>query len=324
MRHGAGRLEAAQRAAGVPAALELIDDAGRALLLLAYRHRMPDSEIAARVGADQDLVAGLREKQLERLVTVTGASSRDAVIAWLEFVPEAGAAAALPGTALVPVERAEPRGDVWREATLMLALLAALLVLYAAAEVDPSSRPATVPAHRPPAATRVAVAPDHGARQPEIGSDRASRYAGRKTHARPSAVAAAPPAVRAPSSASVPVQVAAAPPPSAGAPEDAPRGTRGIGGVTTTAPAPAPPPASQPQAPAPPTPSPPVPVEDGDQVVARGGPEPAAPHPSPAHPGGPPGLRGGGPPGLRGGGPPGLRGGGPPGLRGGGPPGHRR
>src|SRR3954453_2956528 len=115
MGHGAARLEAAQRAAGVPVALDLLDEAGRALLLLAYRHRMADSEIAARVGVAPGLVATLREEQLEGLVMVTGASSREAVIAWLEFVPEVGLVPAVTGAALAPLAR-DGSGDVWREA----------------------------------------------------------------------------------------------------------------------------------------------------------------------------------------------------------------
>jgi hypothetical protein len=314
MRHGAARLEEAQRAAGVPAALELLDEAGRALLLLAYRHGMPDSEIAVRVGADVGMVATLREGWLERLVTVTGASSREAVIAWLAFVPEASLVPADgPGTALAPVSR-ESSGDVWREAKLLSAVVAAVLVLYAAAEFDPGSRPAAVPADRPPAATAVAVAPGHPARRagPRTGSGRASRHAGRRPSARPPA-SGAPAVVRAPSSPSAPVRIAAAPAPRA----VAPRGRRGVAGVTTTRPAPHP----QPQ---PPSPGP-APVRDGNDggsVVARPT-EPAEPRPA-RHSGGAPGRHGGGPPGLRGGGPPGLRGGGPPGLRGGGPPGHNR
>src|SRR3954447_371218 len=96
--HGNGRLEAAQSAAGVPAALERLDDAGRALLLLSYRHGMADSEIAAPGGAAPGLLATLREEHLERLATATGASSREDVIAWLEFVPEEAG----PAQALVP------------------------------------------------------------------------------------------------------------------------------------------------------------------------------------------------------------------------------
>src|SRR3954451_1857490 len=112
--HGNGRLEAAQRAAGVPAALERLDDAGRALLLLSYRHGMADSEIAARVGAAPGLLAALREEQLDRLVMATGASSRADVVAWLEYVPESVdlLPAVVPAVAAVG---AEPQGDVWRE-----------------------------------------------------------------------------------------------------------------------------------------------------------------------------------------------------------------
>src|SRR4051794_16585597 len=160
--HGDGRLEAAQRAAGVPAALERLDDAGRALLLLSYRHGMGDSEIAARVGAEPGMVARLREEQVERLVTATGASSRDHVIAWLEYVPEDVdlLPALVPATA-VATDAPELRGDVWREMKWMLAVLAAFLVLYAAAEFDPGSPPALAPAKRGGEATRVAVVPAH-------------------------------------------------------------------------------------------------------------------------------------------------------------------
>src|SRR4051812_33548477 len=155
---GEERLEAAQRAAGVPAALERLDDAGRALLLLSYRHGMPDSEIAARVGAAPGLVATLREDQLERLVTATGASSREDVIAWLEFVPEDAAPSLVPAAA-VASGGPGPHGDVWREVKWMVAVLAAFLILYAAAELDPSGPPAVAPAGRGGEATPVAVAP---------------------------------------------------------------------------------------------------------------------------------------------------------------------
>src|SRR3954471_9269289 len=145
--HGDGRLEAAQRAAAVPAALERLDDAGRALLLLSYRHGMGDGEIAARVGVGAALVATLREEQLSRLVTATGAASRADVIAWLEFVPEevGPARAAAPAAAVASLG---PQGDVWREVKWMVAVLAAFLVLYAAAEFDPGGAPAPVPAER--------------------------------------------------------------------------------------------------------------------------------------------------------------------------------
>src|SRR3954453_24201679 len=111
---GDGRLEAAQRAAGVPVALEGLDDAGRALLLLSYRHGMANSEIAARVGAAPALLATLREEQLERLVTATGAASRADVIAWLEYVPEeVDLTRALVPAAAVASGGPERRGDVW-------------------------------------------------------------------------------------------------------------------------------------------------------------------------------------------------------------------
>src|SRR4051794_25327035 len=172
---GEERLEAAQRAAGVPAALERLDDAGRALLLLSYRHGMPDSEIAARVGAAPALVATLREQQLEGLVTATGASSRADVIAWLEFVPEevGGGAALVPAAA---VAAAGPEGDVWREVKWMVAVLAAFLVLYAAAEFDPGSPQAPARGARGGEATRVAVEPDRGGeRVPGGGREAAAR-----------------------------------------------------------------------------------------------------------------------------------------------------
>src|SRR3954470_18608332 len=167
---GEERLEAAQRAAAVPAALERLDDAGRALLLLSYRHGMADSEIAARVGAAPGLLAALREEQLERLVTGTGAASRGDVIAWLEFVPEdEGVAAALVPAAVVASGGPGPQGDVWREVRWLVAVLAAFLVLYAAAEFDPSSGPAPAPADRGGEAARVAVAPGGAGDRPRDG-----------------------------------------------------------------------------------------------------------------------------------------------------------
>src|SRR3954469_16448169 len=190
--HGNGRLEAAQRAAGVPAALERLDDAGRALLLLSYRHGMADSEIAARVGAAPDLVATLREEQLEGLVAATGASSREDVIAWLRFVPEDVDAvpAVLAGTAVASGGPA-PQGDVWREVKWMVAVLAAFLVLYAAAEFDPGGAPAPVPAERGGAAPRVAVAPGAGeGRAPGGGGSAAAPARRRGASARSVAAAA--------------------------------------------------------------------------------------------------------------------------------------
>src|SRR3954447_7340943 len=155
---GEERLEAAQRAAGVPGALARLDDAGRALLLLSCRHGMGDGEIAARVGVGAGLVATLREEQLSRLVTATGAASRADVIAWLAFVPEevGPAPVAAPAAAVALVG---PQGDVWREVKWMVAVVAAFLVLYAAAEFDPGGAPAPVPAEHGGAAPRVAVAP---------------------------------------------------------------------------------------------------------------------------------------------------------------------
>src|SRR3954451_1448314 len=177
--HGNGRLEAAQRAAGAPAAMERLDDAGRALLLLSYRHGMADSEIAARVGAAPDLVATLREEQLEGLVAATGASSREDVIAWLRFVPEDVDAvpAVLAGTAVASGGPA-PQGDVWREVKWMVAVLAAFLVLYAAAEFDPGSRPTVAPADRGREAGPVAVVPGRVGEHPRGGGSAGAAPAG--------------------------------------------------------------------------------------------------------------------------------------------------
>src|SRR3954447_1965538 len=173
--HGDGRLEAAQRAAAVPAALERLDDAGRALLLLSYRHGMADSEIAARVGAAPALLATLREEQLERLVTATGAASRDDVIAWLEYVPEDVDLLPAVVPAAVAIGGPERQGDVWREVKWMLAALAACLVLYAAAEFDPGSPPAVAPAERGGAPPRVAVVPGRGGERAPGGADAGAR-----------------------------------------------------------------------------------------------------------------------------------------------------
>src|SRR4051794_41787707 len=75
---------------------------------------MEDREIAARVGADPAMLATLREDRLARLVTATGAPSRDDVIAWLEFVPEETLTPALVPATGVTAGGIESRGGVGR------------------------------------------------------------------------------------------------------------------------------------------------------------------------------------------------------------------